>query len=130
MADFRTPLARARGLGAAKSGVGHFIAQRVSAIALLILIPVFLWSVVSLPSGGYEAARDWIASPLGALVMLLTLTAAFYHMRLGLQVVIEDYIHKPATKHLLLIANTLIAAGLWIAALYAVIMIAAAAVTA
>ena len=130
MADFRTPLARARGLGAAKSGVGHFIAQRVSAIALLILIPVFLWSVVSLPSGGYEAARDWIASPLGALVMLLTLTAAFYHMRLGLQVVIEDYIHKLATKHLLLIANTLIAAGLWIAALYAVIMIAAAAVTA
>lgn len=130
MADFRTPLARARGLGAAKSGVGHFIAQRVSAIALLILIPVFLWSVVTLPSGGYEAARDWIASPFGALVMLLTLTAAFYHMRLGLQVVIEDYIHKPATKHILLIANTLVSAGLWIAALYAVIMTAVAAVTA
>ncbi len=130
MSDFRTPLARARGLGAAKSGVGHFIAQRVSAIALLILIPVFLWSVVTLPSGGYEAARDWIASPLGALVMLLTLTAAFYHMRLGLQVVIEDYIHKPATKHALLIANSLVSAGLWIAALYAVIMTAAAAVTA
>jgi len=130
MADFRTPLARARGLGAAKSGVGHFIAQRVSAIALLLLIPVFLWSVVALPSGGYEAARDWLASPLGALVMLLTLTAAFYHMRLGLQVVVEDYIHKPATKHVLLIANTLAAAGLWIAALYAVIMIAVRAVTA
>jgi succinate dehydrogenase / fumarate reductase membrane anchor subunit len=130
MADFRTPLARARGLGAAKSGVGHFIAQRVSAIALLLLIPVFLWSVIALPSGGYEAARDWIASPLGALVMLLTLTAAFYHMRLGLQVVIEDYIHKSATKHILLIANTLIAAGLWIAALYAVIVIAVRAVTA
>lgn len=130
MSDFRTPLARARGLGAAKSGVGHFIAQRVSAIALLILIPVFLWSVVTLPSGGYEAARDWIASPLGALVMLLTLTAAFYHMRLGLQVVIEDYIHKLATKHALLIANSLVSAGLWIAALYAVIMTAAAAVTA
>lgn len=130
MADFRTPLARARGLGAAKSGVGHFIAQRVSAIALLILIPIFVWSVIALPSGGYEAARDWIASPLGALVMLLTLTAAFYHMRLGLQVVIEDYIHKAATKHLLLIANTLIAAGLWLAALYAVIAIAVRAVAA
>ena len=123
MSDFRTPLARARGLGAAKI-------QRVSAIALLILIPIFLWSVIALPGGGYEDARAWLASPLGALVMLLTLTAAFYHMRLGLQVVIEDYIHKPATKHLLLIANTLIAAGLWIAALYAVIMIAVAAVTA
>lgn len=125
MSDFRTPLARARGLGAAKSGVGHFIAQRVSAIALLVLIPVFLWSVAVLPSGGYEAARAWVGSPLGALVMLLTLTAAFYHMRLGLQVVIEDYIHKPATKHVLLIANTLAAAGFWIVALYAVITIAA-----
>jgi succinate dehydrogenase / fumarate reductase membrane anchor subunit len=130
MSDFRTPLARARGLGAAKSGVGHFIAQRVSAIALLILIPIFLWSVAALPSGGYEAARAWVGSPLGALVMLLTLTAAFYHMRLGLQVVVEDYIHKPATKHILLIANTLIAAGLWIAALYAVITIAARAISA
>lgn len=125
MSDFRTPLARARGLGAAKSGVGHFIAQRVSAIALLILIPVFLWSVVALPGGGYEDARAWLGSPLGALVMLLTLTAAFYHMRLGLQVVIEDYIHTPATKHVLLIANTLVSAGLWIVALYAVITIAA-----
>lgn len=130
MSDFRTPLSRARGLGAAKSGVGHFIGQRVSAIALVILIPVFLWSVITLPSGGYEAARDWIASPLGALVLLLTLSAAFYHMRLGVQVVIEDYIHKPATKHLLLIANTLIAAGFWIATLYAVIMTAVRAVAA
>lgn len=130
MTDFRTPLARARGLGAAKSGVGHFIGQRVSAIALVLLIPVFLWSIVALPSGGYEAAQAWLGSPLGALVMLLTLTAAFYHMRLGLQVVVEDYIHKPATKHVLLIANTLIAAGFWIAALYAVIMIAVRAITA
>lgn len=130
MSDFRTPLSRARGLGSAKSGVGHFVAQRISAIALLVLIPAFLWSVIALPSGGYEAARDWIASPFGALVMLLTLSAAFYHMRLGLQTVVEDYIHKPATKNALLIANTLIAAGFWIAALYAVIMIAARAVSA
>lgn len=124
MSDFRTPLARARGLGAAKSGVGHYITQRVSAIALVILIPLFVWSIASLPSADYETARAWIGSPLGAILTLLTLTATFYHMRLGLQVFIEDYIHKPVTKALLLSANTLIATGLWIAALYAVITVA------
>ena len=124
MSDFRTPLARARGLGAAKSGVGHYITQRVSAIALVILIPLFVWSIASLPSADYETARAWIGSPLGAILTLLTLTATFYHMRLGLQVFIEDYIQKPVTKALLLSANTLIAAGLWIAALYAVITVA------
>jgi succinate dehydrogenase / fumarate reductase membrane anchor subunit len=124
MADFRTPLARARGLGSAKSGVGHFIGQRVSALALVVLIPLFVWSIASLPSADYDSARAWIGSPLGAILMLLTLTATFYHMRLGLQVFIEDYIHKPVTKALLLSANTLIAAGLWVAALYAVLAIA------
>ncbi|VXC85820.1 MULTISPECIES: succinate dehydrogenase, hydrophobic membrane anchor protein [Oceanicaulis] len=124
MSDFRTPLARARGLGSAKSGVGHFIAQRVSALALVVLIPLFVWSIASLPSADYETARAWIGSPLGAILTLLTLTATFYHMRLGLQTLIEDYIHKPVTKALLLSANTLIAAGLWIAALYAVLAIA------
>lgn len=124
MSDFRTPLARARGLGSAKSGVSHFIAQRVSALALVILIPLFVWSIASLPSADYETARAWIGSPLGAILTLLTLTATFYHMRLGLQTVIEDYIHKPVTKAFLLSANTLIAAGLWIAALYAVLAIA------
>ena len=124
MADFRTPLARARGLGSAKSGVGQFIAQRVSALALVILVPLFVWALAKLPGADYASAQAFVGSPLGAILTLLTLTAAFYHMRLGLQVVIEDYIHKPVTKNLLLSANTLIAAGLWIAALYAVLAIA------
>jgi len=124
MGDYRTPLSKARGLGSAKSGVGHFISQRISAIALLVLIPTFIWSVATLPSGDYAAAQAWLGSPWGAIVTLLTLTAAFYHMRIGLQVVIEDYIHKPGAKSVLLIANTLIAAGLWIAALYSVLAIA------
>lgn len=125
MSDFRTPLARARGLGSAKSGVSHFIAQRVSAVALLILIPIFTWSLAKHGFGDYAAARAWIGSPLGAIITLLTLTAAFYHMRLGLQVVIEDYIHKSTMKIALLLTNTLVAAGLWLATLYAVIAIAA-----
>jgi len=124
MTDFRTPLARARGLGAAKSGVQHYIAQRVSALALVILLPLFIWSIASLPNASYETARAWVGSPLGAILTLLTLTATFYHMRLGLQVFIEDYIRKPVTRALLLSANTLIVAGLWLAVLFAVITIA------
>ena len=124
MSDFRTPLARARGLGAAKSGTGHFIAQRVSALALIVLIPIFTWSLAKHGFGDYDAAIAWIGSPPGAIVTLLTLTAAFYHMRLGLQVVIEDYIHKPGTKIALLLLNTFMAAGLWLATLYAVLSIA------
>ncbi|MEO1039153.1 MAG: succinate dehydrogenase, hydrophobic membrane anchor protein [Pseudomonadota bacterium] len=125
MSDFRTPLARARGLGSAKSGVGHFIGQRVSAVALVLLVPIFAWSLAKHGFGDYEAARAWIASPLGAIVTLLTLTAGFYHARLGLQVVIEDYIHTSTTKTVLLLANTLVAAGLWLATLYAILSVAA-----
>ena len=124
MSDFRTPLARARGLGAAKSGVGHFIAQRVSAVALLILIPIFTWSLAKYGFSDYQTARVWVGSPFGAIVILLTLTAAFYHMRLGLQVVIEDYIQASGLKIALLLANTLLAAGLWLATLYAVLSVA------
>jgi succinate dehydrogenase / fumarate reductase membrane anchor subunit len=125
MSDLRTPLAKARGLGAAKSGAGHFIAQRVSAVALILLVPIFTWSLAKHGFGDYDAAIGWIGSPLGAIVTLLTLTAAFYHMRLGLQVVIEDYIHKPGTKIALLLLNTFVAAGLWLATLYAVLSVAA-----
>jgi len=124
MSDLRTPLAKARGLGAAKSGAGHFIAQRVSAVALIVLVPIFTWSLSKHGFGDYDAAIAWIGSPLGAIVTLLTLTAAFYHMRLGLQVVIEDYIRKLAIKIALLLLNTFVAAGLWLATLYAVLSVA------
>ncbi len=124
MVDLRTPLARARGLGAARSGVRHYIAQRVSALALLILTPLFVWSIARLPNVGYQDAHTWISSPPGAILTLLTLTATFYHMRLGLQVIIEDYIRKPVTRSLLLSANTLITAGLWLTVLFAVMTIA------
>ena len=125
MSDYRTPLSKARGLGSAKSGVGHYISIRVAAVALVLLIPAFIYAIVTLPSGDYETARGFVASPLGALLMLATLTAALYHMRLGMQVVIEDYISKPGTKSLLLIANTLIAGAAWLAVLYSTLRLAA-----
>jgi succinate dehydrogenase / fumarate reductase membrane anchor subunit len=124
MTDFRTPLSKVRGLGAAKSGVGHFIGQRISAIALAVLMPIFLFSIASNVGGGYEQTAAFLGSPFGAILTLLAMTAALYHMRLGLQTVVEDYIHKPATKAVLLIGNTFICAGLWLAVLYSILALA------
>ena len=125
MSDFRTPLSKARGLGSAKSGAGHFMAVRVTAVALLFLVPLFVYALAKLSSGDYETVHGFVASPLGALLVLATLTATLYHMRLGMQVVIEDYIHVPNTRALLLIANTLITGAAWLAVLYATLRLAA-----
>ncbi|MFN3835922.1 MAG: succinate dehydrogenase, hydrophobic membrane anchor protein [Glycocaulis sp.] len=124
MSDFRTPLARVRGLGSAKSGTGHFIAQRVSALALVVLMPLFLVMLAKHAGAGYDEAAAFIGSPFGAILTLLAMTAALYHMRLGLQTVIEDYISKTGTKAALLILNTFVAAGLWLAVLYSVLALA------
>ena len=103
-----------RGLGSAKEGTTHFIRQRVSALALLVLVPWFLISGVMAIQGGHSALVAWIENPINAALLILTLGAAFYHMRLGMQVVIEDYIGKSGTKHFLLILNTFIALALFV----------------
>jgi len=110
---FKTPTAQARGLGSAKEGVGHYIKQRVSAIALIVLIPWFLFSVMNAADAGYEGARAWVAKPWNAILLILTFGAAFFHMRLGMQTVIEDYIAKHGTRQALLILNTFAAIGLF-----------------
>jgi succinate dehydrogenase / fumarate reductase membrane anchor subunit len=118
VADLRTPLNRARGLGSAKHGVGHFISQRVSAVALVVLI---CWSFAQTPelvSGGYDGARDWLASPVNAALASLTLMTGLYHAQLGMRVVIEDYFAKPAARTVLLLANSFVA---WTAAAVGVI---------
>ncbi|MEO0817546.1 MAG: succinate dehydrogenase, hydrophobic membrane anchor protein [Pseudomonadota bacterium] len=104
--DFSTPMARARGLGSAKAGTDHHIRQRVSAIALIFLVPWFLYSVIHASQAGFAGAQAWVAQPWNAILLILTFGAAFYHMRLGMQVVIEDYINKSGRKSALLIANT------------------------
>ncbi len=123
-ASLRTPRKAAKGLGAAKEGVGHWIAQRVTALALVILIPWFFVAFISAYRAGYDDARAWLAEPLTAVAMLLLVSAAFYHMRLGLQVVIEDYILKSGTRVMLLVANTFVATALWAAAAFAVLKVA------
>ncbi|MFC3067971.1 succinate dehydrogenase, hydrophobic membrane anchor protein [Phenylobacterium soli] len=105
MASYRTPLSRARGLGAAHHGVGHWISERVGAVAL---VPLTLWGVfgvLRIAAGDYGAAVAWISQPLNAVLMVLTLAIAFWHMHGGLRVVIEDYIHITLNKSALLILN-------------------------
>jgi succinate dehydrogenase / fumarate reductase membrane anchor subunit len=105
MASDRTPLGRVRGLGSAKHGVGHFIGQRVSAIALLLLILWGVYSALGLAQADYAAARGWMASPWHAVPLALLLAVALYHGNLGMRVVIEDYIHKPVSRNALLILS-------------------------
>lgn len=122
--SLRTPLGQVRGLGAAREGAHHFIVQRVSAIALLFLVPWFLISLLSVVSGGHAGAVAWIAQPLNAVFIILAVGVALYHMRLGMQVVIEDYIAKSGMRVLLLILNTFISVLLFAAAAFAVMKIA------
>ena len=105
MAGYRTPLGRVRGLGSAKHGVGHFIGQRVSAVALVVLMLWGVYSALGLAQADHATAAQWLRSPWRAVPLALLLGVALYHGQLGMRVVIEDYIHKPATKTLLLMLN-------------------------
>ncbi len=121
--SYRTPIARARGLGSAKEGVGHFIQQRVTAIALIVLVPWFVISAVLAVPAGYDGAVEWMAKPWNAIALILLAAAAFFHMRLGMQVVIEDYIHKHGMKQALLILNTFVAIALFAATAMSVLKV-------
>ena len=104
--QFLTPAKAARGLGSSKSGTHHHITQRVSAIALIFLVPWFIFSVINAIQSGEIGAAEWVSQPVPALLLILTAAATVYHMRLGMQVVIEDYITKPGTRGALLILNS------------------------
>ena len=103
--SIQTPLARVRHLGSAKEGADHWWWQRLTAI---LLVPLSLWFVASiwwLIIGGatYEAFQDWLSGPVAAILMLIFVGALFYHLKLGLQVVTEDYVHKKAVKWMFLV---------------------------
>ena len=103
--SYRTPLSRARGLGSAKSGAARFIAERATGIALA---PLSLWAVyaaLAVAPAGYQGAVALLQSPVNAVLAILLIGFSCVHMMMGLQVVIEDYIHKPATKIVLLLLN-------------------------
>ena len=91
---YRTPLKVAKGLGSAKEGTGHFLVQRLTAIALVFLACWFLYFVIGLMHADYLTATDAVARPWNATLLIAFLVAMFWHAQLGVQVVIEDYVHS------------------------------------
>jgi succinate dehydrogenase / fumarate reductase membrane anchor subunit len=124
MAGYRTNLARARGLGAAKHGVGLWIAERVSAVALAPLVLWGAWSAIILARTGYDGAVSWLSNPINAVLMSLLLAVGFWHMHAGLRVVIEDYIHRAFSKNALLILNLFVCVLYGALAVFCVLKIA------
>ena len=100
----RSQLGRARGLGSAKSGMHHWIAQRLTAIALVPLTLWFVFSVFTLAGASHAVMIAWMQSPLHLVLMLALIGATFHHMQLGLQTVIEDYIHGDSCRMAVLMA--------------------------
>ncbi len=96
--SLRTDLGRVRGLGSAKEGIAHWWAQRVTAVALVPLSLWFVASLASLAGADIAAVRSWVANPFVAVTLVLLIGVTFHHMQLGMQVVIEDYIHAEWVK--------------------------------
>ncbi len=121
--DLRTPLARARGLGSAKAGVHHWWAQRLTAIALIPLVVWFAISLVMMSGAEYEVVRAWIGSPVVMVLLILTIAVGLHHGQLGLQVVIEDYVHSDGFKLALIVLVRFLAVLFGLAAIVAILSI-------
>ncbi|GAA0597980.1 succinate dehydrogenase, hydrophobic membrane anchor protein [Paenochrobactrum glaciei] len=121
MKDMRTPLGKVRGLGSAKEGTGHFWAQRMSAVALVPLVLFFVGLLVSLNGADYATVKATLGHPVIAIIMALFIATGAYHMRLGMQVVVEDYIHSEGMKIALVMLNTFFSFVIGFAAVFAVL---------
>ena len=119
----KTSTARARGLGSAKSGVNHWLAQRITAVANLFLGLWLIWAIVSNRGMTYTEALLWLSEPFNAVAMILFIISSFYHAVLGSQVVIEDYIHNEAFKIFKLLGQRLVFFGLAVLAIFSVLQV-------
>ena len=104
--SMRTPLSRVRGLGSAKDGTEHFWRQRVTAVANVPLVLIGIWLVVSMVGAPYSEVMARLSSPLAAIFIFLFSCSVLVHMRLGMQVIIEDYVHGELRKVIFLMLNT------------------------
>jgi succinate dehydrogenase membrane anchor subunit len=121
--DLRTPLSRARGLGSAKEGVHHFWAQRITAVALIPLVVWFAISLIMMSGADYAVVRAWIGSPAVMVLLTLTIVIGLHHGQLGMQVVIEDYVHNDGMKLALIVLMRFIAVFFGLAAIVAILRI-------
>ena len=125
MVSYRTPLSRARGLGAAKHGVGHWISERVTAVALVPLVLWALFAVLTLAKADHAGAVAWLrATPVNPVLLVLLIAIGFWHMHAGLRVVVEDYIHKPSSKAGLLLLNLFVCALAGSLAVFSILKVA------
>jgi succinate dehydrogenase / fumarate reductase membrane anchor subunit len=115
-----TPLGRVRGYGSAKSGTEHFIQQRLTAIANVPLTVAAVLIVISLIGRNHAAVAQILGSTPVAIVMLLFIISTFLHMRIGMQVIIEDYVHEERAKYALLVLNTFFAIAAGFSSIYAI----------
>lgn len=120
-AQIRTPLARVRGLGSAKEGTDHFWRQRVTGVANLILVVIAVWIVLRLVGTSYEEAREVLASPFVTVALGMLIISGVIHMRLGMQTVIEDYVHSEGLKVAALMLNTFFAIAIGATCILAVL---------
>ncbi len=106
-----TSIGRVRGLGSAKSGAHHWILQRFTAVGNLLLVLWLIFSLVQMPGLDYQSVTGWLAQPLVAVPMMLMLVSIFWHLKLGLQVLIEDYVHDDGLKFFAILLLNFYAVG-------------------
>lgn len=121
MKDMRTPLGKARGLGSAREGTEHFWRQRMTALANVPLTLFLIVNIIVLAGADHAAATAWLGSPWVAIPMLLLVVSGAVHMRLGMQSIIEDYVHGEGARVVCLMLNTFFAVGIALACGFAIL---------
>jgi succinate dehydrogenase / fumarate reductase, membrane anchor subunit len=119
-----TPLESTRDLGSAREGAHHWWVERLTSVSTLLLFVWFAVSLIRLPGLGYGAVTEWLSSTVNATGMLLLVLSSFWHLKLGLQVIVEDYVHEEANKFLLLMLLNLCSVAGAVLGLFAIVKIA------
>lgn len=119
--SIRTPLGRVRGLGAAHAGTSDFFRQRLTAVGLVVLIIPVIAVIMTLLGRNQAAAAQILGSPLIAIIMILFIIASCWHMKIGMQVVIEDYVHDELAKFVLVMANTFFTIAIALTSIYGIL---------
>lgn len=118
-----TPIGRARGLGSARTGTHHWWLERLTSVSTLLLFIWFLVSLLRLPSLDHQTVVEWLRAPIAAVPMLLLIVSTFWHSRLGLQVIADDYVHE-SSRFAITIANAFFNIALAALAIFSVLKIA------